>query len=124
VYCGNCGNKVNDSDKYCEYCGYRLEYQYKYEEKENIEKEFVTVYEKPTYISNVILLISVVIFVLSLLPIHLYYTILMTVIDVVAIVINIVLYRRRKDKNLFFSIILNCASLYTILGWIYYLLVI
>ena len=124
MYCGNCGNKVNDSDKYCEYCGYRLEYQYKYEEKENIEKEFVTVYEKPTYISNVILLISVVIFVLSLLPIHLYYTILMTVIDVVAIVINIVLYRRRKDKNLFFSIILNCASLYTILGWIYYLLVI
>ena len=39
MYCGNCGNKVNDSDKYCEYCGYRLEYQYKYEEKENIEKE-------------------------------------------------------------------------------------
>ena len=124
MYCGNCGNKVNDTDKYCENCGFRINYDFYQERVEQIKVEEVTVYEEPNEKSQIALIASVVIFILSLLPLHLIYTSCMVIISVSAIIATAILYRKRKDKKLVLSIILNCASFYTVLGWIYYLLVI
>ena len=124
MYCGNCGSKVNDTDKYCENCGFRINYDFYQERVEQIKVEEVTVYEEPNEKSQIAMIASVVIFILSLLPLHLIYASCMAIISASAIIATAILYRKRKDKKLLLSIILNCASLYTVLGWIYYLLVI
>ncbi len=126
MFCEKCGNYVNDTDKYCINCGSLLK---KIETKEkNIDKQKedneVTVYNEPNTFSRISIIISIILFVLSLMVLNIPFLTVLLIGLIAFTSVAIYKYTKRKDKLLFLVVVLNCGAIYTALGLIYYLLVI
>lgn len=118
MFCGKCGTKANDNDKYCMNCGNKLIVDVI--NKEDIAP-ITSCYNPIDKYSYINLITSVIIFIMALLPIHQTYMITIIGVSVIASIVNIIRYRLIKDKVLFISILISSAALYTALGWLYYL---
>ncbi len=121
MFCGKCGTKAGDNDRYCMNCGNRLINVPNVTPNATIK--YVSCYSKADMISYIFLNLNIVLFILSLLPINKIYMGVIIGLSIAAITATIIKYRNRKDSVLFFSILLACGSLYTSLGWLYYLFV-
>lgn len=120
MFCGKCGAKVSDSDKYCMNCGNKI---YNDIEKKIDTDVYVSQYNASNTESYMCLIISIITIILSLLPINKIYMIVVIGISIAVTIVNILKYKKYKDKVLFISILLSIASIYTSLGWLYYLFV-
>lgn len=121
MFCSKCGIKVNDTDKYCLNCGNKL---FNNEINDCVNNsEYVSEYNTNDLYSYKYLFIAIVLFVLSLIPINNIYMIVMVLFTLVSSIVDIIRYKKIKDRVSFISILISLASLYTSIGWLYYLIV-
>ena len=130
MYCSNCGKEINEAYLYCSNCGSKIDIV-EIQRAKNYNDQvyqpkldlYVSAYNPITKQSIIVFLCSVFLTILALLPINMLYLLGVLQVSVALLVLSIVFYKKRKDKMLFVSCIINAASIYTILGWMYYLLV-
>ena len=118
MYCSQCGTKIEEGSSFCGKCGSKIENTIIIENTEEQQKQ------SNKKLDYILLVISIIAFVLSLIPLN--NGIIITGIVISLLTIGALVYARivyKKSNYNLIGILLSAGSLMACIGWLYYSMV-